>query len=242
VVLDNKESRSYDAVNTILFNNKGNSCAYHAQRDGKHYIVIDGQESQPFEVAHSLRFSPDGAHIAYAMELPDGNEEGFRQYAVLDGNNIGPYETVVEGGLIFSNDGKQFAFKAEKHDEFFMVLNNHEGKHYSDVLQATLTFSADNKLAFAAENESRRFVNADGVESAGYNDIYSVTYSPDNSIMAFTARKENQEFIVVNGTRGKTYDTIMGIGGICFDSANSFHYLSKRGNNIYLVEENVARQ
>jgi UPF0288 family protein (methanogenesis marker protein 3) len=123
-----------------------------------------------------------------------------------------------------------------------MVLNNKEGKHYTDVLQATLIFSSDNKLAFAAENNSVRFVSTDGVESPSYNDIYSVAFSPDNSIMTYSARKDNQEFVVVNGNRGKAYDTIMGMGGICFDTPTAFHYLSMKGNNIYLVEENVIRE
>jgi hypothetical protein len=60
--------------------------------------------------------------------------------------------------------------------------------------------------------------------------------------VAFTARKENQEFVVVNGKRGKAYDTIMGLGGICFTNANTFHYLSMKGNNIYLVEETVQSE
>jgi hypothetical protein len=258
VILDDHESRSYDAVNEIIFNNKGNSCAYHAQRDGKHFVIIDGQESQPYQIVHSLRFSPDGAHIAYGMEIlnaktdgeehhEEGEKEGeeehepFTHFAVLDGNQFGPYETVVEGGLIFSPDGKQFAFKAEKHDEFFMVLNGKEGKHYSDILQATLTFSGDNKLAFAAENDSKRMVNSDGVEGIPFNDVYSVAYGPDNSIMAYSVRKENKEFVVVNGVKGKTYDTIMGLGGIHFDSPDTFHYMTMSGNDIILVEETIAK-
>jgi hypothetical protein len=43
----------------------------------------------------------------------------------------------------------------------------------------------------------------------------------------------------VNGNKGKSYDLIMGLGGIRFDSKDSFHYLSMRGNEIYLVEETV---
>jgi hypothetical protein len=47
--------------------------------------------------------------------------------------------------------------------------------------------------------------------------------------------------VVVDGKEGKQYDAIVTSGGgrIIFDSPDDFHYLVFKGNNIYLVEENI---
>ena len=45
--------------------------------------------------------------------------------------------------------------------------------------------------------------------------------------------------MVVDGTKGKEYDGIVGEGKIIFDSPDSLHYLVLKDSNIYLVEERM---
>jgi hypothetical protein len=47
--------------------------------------------------------------------------------------------------------------------------------------------------------------------------------------------------VVIDGKEGKQYDVIITKGGgkILFDSADRFHYLAAKGNEIYLVEEEI---
>ena len=238
VISDKLKSRSYDTVNSIVLSDNGNHCAYSANREGKCVVVLDNVESETHDLSHTLTFSADGSRFAYAMEKSIGHKEGFKQFIVVDGKRIGPYETVVEGAIKFSSDNKDFVFKAEIHDEFFIVKNDHEGKRYSDVIQYTTSFSPDNtRMAYVAENNLRRMVNADNTEGIPFNDVYSISFSPDSKRFAYSARQDNKELVVVDGSRGEKYDAILGQGEIVFDSPNSFHYISMKGNNIFLVEE-----
>jgi hypothetical protein len=132
------------------------------------------------------------------------------------------------------------AFEAEIHDAFFIVTNSKESKHYSDVLQATTVFSPDNRrIAFAVEDDTKRFVVADNVEGKVYQDIFHIAFSPDSKRLVYSARIDNKELVVVDGNNGTGYDELPGLGMIYFDAANSFYYLARKGKRILLVEEKI---
>ena len=122
-VLDNQASKPYQAVNDIVFSPDDKHYAYDAVVDNKHMIVTDGIESEKYEFAHTLKYSNDGQKLVYGMEMATGDDEGFKQYVVVNGVKTGPYETVVEGSLEFSSDSKHFAYKVERHDEFYFVVD-----------------------------------------------------------------------------------------------------------------------
>ena len=239
VIADGKKSRAYESVNAIIFSNDAKHLAYHATRSAKHVVVYDGLESELYQFVHTLSFSPDGTRFVYAMELFVENKHDFFHYAIIDGVKQGPYETLVEGSFKFSDNGAHLVFEVENHDQFSIIFDGIDGTHYSDVMQATATFSADNShFAYAAELfDTRRILNYDGKESIPYDDIYSVAISPDNLRYAYSARLNNSDFVVADGSNGPSFETILGQGRVFFDDANSFHYMAMKEQKFYLVEE-----
>jgi len=240
VVVDGKAQAPLDGIVNIIFSDNSRHYAYHAVTGNRQVVVHDGKMSERYPLVHTLSLSPDGKKLGFAIVADQPDHEGFKHYIVLSGKKKGAYETLVEGSLKFSPDGKLFAFEAEMHDQFFLVCGDKEEKHYGDVMQATLTFSPDSrKHAYVAEYDSKRFVNLNGVESSAYQDIYSISFSPNNKDIVYSAKINNQELIVVNGVNGKAYDEILGSDHIFFDAPKKIHYLARSGNSIFLVEETI---
>ena len=239
VMCDNKKSAPYEYVYNIVFSNEGGHMAYHASRNTKHIIVKDGVESEWYQMVHSPTFSPDGSRFVYAIEIVDEKEKENHHYAMIDGVKNGPYETVVEGSFIFSDNGKNLAFEIENDDRFAVVFNGKQQTLYSDVMQATQIFSPDqNHYAYVADRlDTKRIVNIDGIESKPYDDAFAVAISPDSKKYIYSVRLSNKEFVVADGHNGAPYETIFGQGQLIFDGPNSFHYMAMKNNAIYLVEE-----
>jgi hypothetical protein len=82
----------------------------------------------------------------------------------------------------------------------------------------------------------------DGKEEKQYDVIVNPPiFSPDSKRVAYSATAGNKSFVVVDGKEGRGYDGIVVAGGgrIIFDSADSLHYLARKGDEIYLVEEKI---
>jgi Tol biopolymer transport system component len=241
VVFDEKENKAFvGSITNILFSDNGSHYAYQAKTGGINTIVADGVESGGYEAAHSLTFSPDGSHFGYVIKNSFGDSRGFKYYMIVDGQKIGPYESIVEGSLKFSPDGKTYSFKAELHDEFLMVTNGKNGKHYSDIVNGTLTYSPDNtRIAYVSDIDASRMVTVNDTEGPAYSDISFITFSPDSKRIAYSSKKENKEFVVIDGSEGNSYDVILGQGKVMFDSPQSLHYIAMKENKIFLVEERL---
>ncbi len=71
----------------------------------------------------------------------------------------------------------------------------------------------------------------------------SLGFSPDSRHLIYAASDQSGQFLVVDGKEGKRYDSIIFVydgGSRVFDTEDHFHYLARRGNGIYLVEEITA--
>ena len=239
-IIDNVKGRPFEEVGSIIFSDNGEHYLYRAKLDKKHVVVTEKSMSEKYEKVHSVALSPDGSRVAYAFRDAQPDKEGFDMYVFADGKRIGSYETLVEGSVKFSSDSKTLIYKAEIHDEFFIVVKDKPGKRYSDVLQAKAAFSPDNsRFAYVAENDTKRFINEAGVEGKPYQDIYAILFSADNKRMLYAAKQDNKELVVVDGNDGRSYDFILGEGQVVFDSPTSFHYMAAQGKNILLVQESI---
>jgi hypothetical protein len=82
----------------------------------------------------------------------------------------------------------------------------------------------------------------DGKEEGPYDNVGpTIIFSPDSKHVAYEAQLGDKWCMVVNGTQGKKYDSIISSQGahITFDSPTTFQYLAARDTNIYLVKEKI---
>ena len=74
------------------------------QTDGQYYIVLDGVELGPYELAGFPIFSPDSQRLAYAVR------EGDERFIMVDDWKSGSYDRILDFdnhsgmGIIFDDD------------------------------------------------------------------------------------------------------------------------------------------
>jgi len=245
MVLDGVEGKQYDGGGVLFptFGPDSRRLAYFAFVKPGHrwFVVVDGQEGKKYEISSvdetvagfELVFSPDSKRIAYSgckritysgtVDSPEAGDKWFveKWFVVVDGQEGKQYDVV--GSIAFSPDSKHFAYTAKVYTDggsgkWFVVVDGQEGKQY---------------------------------DSVGYP-----TFSPDSKHVAYTANLGDSVFggkcfVVVDGVEGKQYDGVAGVGwsyeygtfirsvNIVFDSSDSFRYVGREGNKVYLVKEKI---
>jgi len=237
-VVDDREGKHYDYVCSTIFSPDSKHLAYLAVKGDKHFIVVDVQEGKHYDSAHEPIFSPDSKRLAYIAET------GGKKHIVVDDQEGKHYYQI--GALIFSPDSKHIAYIATDTDgNVFTVVDGKEGKRYYNI--HSVVFSPDSKqIAYIATNtDGKVFAVVNGQEVKHYYDIEasSLTFSPDGKCVAYVAKTRRKMFVVVNGSEGNQYDSIIlaGFGGgIVFDSNNNLRYLAVRDDKIYTVKRYLS--
>lgn len=143
------------AAGSLAFSPDGTRIAYAAKRAERWYIVLDGQEIGPYDGTGAIAFDVDGsrsAHVSYrgeqAIVVIDGDErpagrwagnlvlgrhrerfaylsiQGAKMLAVVDGS-VYPFSLIVDGSLMFSDDGRHWACVAavDESSGFWLVVD-----------------------------------------------------------------------------------------------------------------------
>ena len=240
-VVGRQEGKGYTYVKRLFFSPDGRRLAYIAMDYSlpeSLLIGVDGQEYGPYSGYCCPAFSPDGRHLAWSAMKGVGKEtSGW--FMVVDGREFRRYGTSWD--FAFSPDGQCLAYEACEGEQCFVVVDGEAGRRYEDVIHHTLAFSPDSRwLAYAARQGGREFVVVDGWEGQPYDHIlpYSLGFSPDSRWLAYVAEAGGRQFVVVGESEGQPCDEILG-GRVVFDSPIAFHYLGRRGSEIYLVQETI---
>ncbi|MCJ7797034.1 MAG: hypothetical protein MUQ56_09760, partial [Thermoleophilia bacterium] len=110
-VVDGVEGKEYEDVSgPIAFDAEGKRVAYSAKVEGRCFVVADGQEGERYELAVGPIIRPDGTRLAYAAK------GGGTSFAVLDGQRQKEYDGISSESLVFSPDGKHFAYGVRRGD------------------------------------------------------------------------------------------------------------------------------
>ncbi len=237
VVVDGKEDKEYDDIgeNTPIFSPDSKRVAYIAKKGNNWIVGVDGKEEKPYEaiLKESLLFSPDSERVAYAALL------GNKWFAVVDGKEERPYDNIEFGSLIFSPDGNRMAYTARLGDKWFVVVDGKEEKQY-DVADDT-SISSPKSIGLARVDAYAKSGLLPS-QKIGKTKVHPIIFSPDSKQVAYAARLGyNRWAVILDGKEEKPYDLVFNIGGsrIVFDSSDSFHYLVRKGYEIYLVEEKM---
>ena len=113
----------------------GKHLAYAAGKDGKEFVVVDGQKQEEFDKVSRPFFSPDGKRLAYTAR---NDKEGV--FVVVDGQRAAEFYYV--GFPVFSPDSKVVAYAARQSKKrSFLIVDDPEsepppGLAYADRLIA----------------------------------------------------------------------------------------------------------
>jgi hypothetical protein len=223
--------------------------------------VTDGVSGKSYERIENIIYSPDSSHLAFiAMEGLTLNARDRRYFVVLDGEE-GERQTDKISNLIISPDSDHLVYTCQKLVEILgkyqgLLVVDGEGQEVTEGEIRRLVISPDgNRIAYVSYGlhwppgyQYRIF--SDGEEIGKYEFIGDCVFSPDSRHIAYVRIKGPNMSVTVDRTEGREYEFLgstgttpsaadMNIRSVVFDSADRFHYLVRKDDSIYVIEEKI---
>lgn len=189
-----KEGPVYDAIGNLEFGSDDESLTYTAARDKTAYLVLNDKEE---------KF--DGRLFQYPVIRPDNKAVGvviavkggmaFQEKFAGDSKAHKPFDEITD--LIYSRDGRQYAYLARKGKSWVVVVNGSEGPPFDKT--ATPKFSPDDsKVVYRARQDGRRFLvvadtNARTLrQHPVYEQVFTPTFSSDGKSVGYGVKDGNK--------------------------------------------------
>jgi hypothetical protein len=192
VIVDGKKGQPYENLpSNLVFSRDGSKLGYVATSAGKHFVVVNEEESDAFEPLPVFAFSPEGKRTAWA-----GVKSGAMKLFV-DGKPVGQ-----AGNILFSPDGSRHAFTSTPHTEIHLDGKNTglrgdkfafspDSKHFAVFgTRASADPKSGPLAALAAPSEIGLFV--DGQHVWGSFDKQNLRYhafTPDSQHLFWTTEE-----------------------------------------------------
>ncbi len=250
VVFDGKEQKKYDGIANMCFSPDSKQLIYEAVEGEMHFEVINGKEGKKYP-NHKQDFCcqpATGSNTDFKLFAHIDSEEGKEPFVVLDGREHMECDYIIR--LIFSADGKKFAYLAKQKGKLFVVLNGIPGEKYDNIKSNSLMFDdVTGKLAYVVMEGGKEFVVANGEAGHRYERIIpgSLVFSPDGQFLAYGALENGKVFAVVDGQPGKKYKYelrkhknhvwLNDIHPIFSSDGSGVDYVIVRGNKLIRVRE-----
>ncbi len=157
IMVDDKEGVGYPFIGDIAFSHDCKQYAYVAGRNGKQFMVLNGQQLKSYDYVRTPTFSPDSVHFAYVVTT--GTYPNSKTSVVVDGVEGKQYQQVqlasnnYSGG--FSLNSNHIVYSAVESGKWFLVVDKKEGKKYDRI--SMLTISVDGKkVTYEATTGSKK--------------------------------------------------------------------------------------
>jgi len=116
IVVDGKRGEKYKEIHEVKFSPDSQTLIYSVENAGQEFMVINGKEAKHFDSVRHVLFSPNSKRIAYIADALD-------TLLVLDGKEIGPYDSIDSDSMAFSPDSKHFAYSANADNKQSLYLD-----------------------------------------------------------------------------------------------------------------------
>jgi len=221
----------YDTLKHFAVGIDSQHLAFVAIKGEKQYVVCDGVESPPYEwiIPNSLTLSPVDARPAFIVQ------EGNDMSVVVGGQVVGKgYYRVRDDRIIFSADGKHFAYTAqigEKGD--VIVRDGVAGKLYQQLPSPLFSPDGTHLVSLALLPSGKRCVIYDGQEQKPYDAIAANTiqFSRAGNHLAYAAIQDRKVIPVVDGKEiSKPLDALALVFSPAGDHIAYFAGVDKQGS------------
>ncbi len=186
----------YDAILNPAFSPDGRKFAFIAKKDGKDFLIVDGKEE----------LIPSGLYPWPPVLAADGSagviivgKTGAFPYRAFNGRKIlvpGRYKECAD--LVFSPDGKGYAYVAIKNEHFLIVSDGVEGPVYERVISPQFTPDGS-RLIYRARQEGMRFVVVADPKTGKvlkefprYERVFETIFTADGKSVAYGVKDGNQ--------------------------------------------------
>lgn len=218
---------------TIVVSADGKHFAYAAEREKSSAVVVDGQESGPYDFMWQGRISlsAEGGRVAY------GATRRGQNFVVSNGIEGRPYERV--GRVALSADGKHLAYTAVREGMMCLVVDGVEGEAWEDLGMPVYAPAGD-RLVYTAKRGGQWYVVEGGKTGAGYDEIGRTRFfSPEGGHIAFPVRFGRKWAVVMDGVKGEEYDRVEAI--VFSDDGQHMAYVAQDARQWKVVVDGVAR-
>ena len=206
-------------------------------------VWLDGRPGKWYALCDKLTLSQDGKKISYrAVKHGDANS-----YVVLNGKELHAEEGVLV--LLFSPDGRRFAYIASRGDKKFVVVDGREGPHFKFIIYPGAGVGGDvvDRILFSPDGERYAYIGgtAEGKKVVVVDGKPGPTYEWSDLSLA------------IDGKPGPTYDidyALVGSGTIkppnpnesgsfwSDDSKRFLYFVMKEGEYVPVVEGKFFQQ
>jgi hypothetical protein len=262
LVVDGVPGPAHAGIGQVTFSPNGKSIAYVALDRDRWRAFRDQVPGRAFPAVleDTLRFSADGAHLAYVARTQKGvsavldehvgpsydgtlgyvARRGQRSRLVLDGAE--GLEVDAIGEVVFANGHSAYA--ALREPAWVAVVDGVVGQPYDRVDALRLTLDGQH-VAYVARRGRQQLVVHDGVESAPYPLVEqrTLTFAPDGRLAYVAsppapadpaeARPPGGMHLVLDGSPGPAFDEIE--PPVFAPRGRRWGYLAKRAGKAFVI-------
>jgi hypothetical protein len=192
----------------IFFASNGKNTVYKIKKGNQWAVIWNGAEGKTYDFVSNPVFSFDGTQIAYNAEI---NGQAF--VVVNNTQEIKAYQKA--NYITFSRDGSTIVFVATKGEDLYSVISAkisdingtlNESQDYSEIGIAqdpdgnysAIVISDDGQtIAYIVIEDGQTYIVINGEMSEGYDNIISVSFSEDGSIV-YEAQDGDDVVTVIN--------------------------------------------
>lgn len=178
---------------------------------GKTYPAVASDPLSEAGTGSPFTFSRDGRRAAYVVNLSNAGARGPRR-VVLDGREGPVFDYVWSGGLHFSEDGKHFAYTAERGGKRFAVVDNVESGPYERVTQPSFRDYKERGfvVAFDAVRDGRQLLVVNGREFAADDPEGRAQFFGEEAARPREVVREGKHFVAWEGKEVGPFDQRVG--------------------------------
>lgn len=198
--------------------------SYMGVRGKKSYVVVDGQEYKYGRISTGgIRFSMDGTRFGFV-----GKRSGT-YFAVIDGQEFGPYEHISRQPIKFSQDNKHYGFIAKLGKTFHAIIDGEPGPGYEAIV--TVRFSPKGThTSYIAKNGEAWIPVLDGMELGRFQEVREpqFTFAANGTRPGLIVRKGKSWHVLLDGKLGPAYNDARNLS-ISQDGASTAYLAQREG-------------
>jgi len=200
VVIDGAAGRPYDKVNGIVYATRSQRFIYVGHRDGRTYLVANGEEVDEGPHVTTAVHSDSGERVAFTVAKRNGRA------VVVDGVEGKTFRDITIP-IRFSRDGRRYMYVAiDSLSRTVVVTDGVPSRGYQRI--QGLGFDSDGRPRYTVVEYGREFLVLDGKEQPKVNELDSLVSVQRDGALAYVVKRGDQELMVRGTHEGPRYDRI----------------------------------